>query len=97
MYQYDEFDHQMLKERTQQFRGQVERYLDGQIPEDEFKALRLRNGLYYQRHAHMLRVAIPKGCCHQLNCGSWWALPETMIGTTVISLPARISSTTGLN
>ncbi len=61
MYQYDEHDHQLLEERVQQFRGQVDRYLAGRIPEDEFKALRLRNGLYYQRHAYMLRVAIPYG------------------------------------
>ena len=61
MYQYDEYDHRLLKERVSQFRGQVNRYLAGQIPEDEFKALRLRNGLYYQRHAYMLRVAVPYG------------------------------------
>ncbi len=61
MYKYDEFDHQLLEERVQQFRGQVERYQAGKIPEDEFKALRLRNGLYYQRHAYMLRVAVPYG------------------------------------
>ncbi|MDQ6960324.1 MAG: nitrite/sulfite reductase, partial [Mariprofundaceae bacterium] len=61
MYKYDEFDHQLLEERVRQFRGQVERYQAGEIPEDEFKALRLRNGLYYQRHAYMLRVAVPYG------------------------------------
>lgn len=61
MYQYDEFDQQLIDERVAQFRGQVRRFLDGEIPEDEFKQLRLRNGLYMQRHAHMLRVAIPYG------------------------------------
>ncbi len=61
MYQYDEFDQQMIDERVAQFRGQVRRFLDGEIPEEEFKQLRLRNGLYMQRHAHMLRVAIPYG------------------------------------
>ncbi|HEX9584690.1 MAG TPA: nitrite/sulfite reductase [Gammaproteobacteria bacterium] len=61
MYQYDEFDQQLIDERVAQFRGQVRRFLDGGIPEEEFKQLRLRNGLYMQRHAHMLRVAIPYG------------------------------------
>ncbi len=61
MYQYDEFDQQLVNERVEQFRDQVRRFLDGQIGEEEFKQLRLRNGLYMQRHAHMLRVAIPYG------------------------------------
>ncbi|MDX1527728.1 MAG: nitrite/sulfite reductase, partial [Gammaproteobacteria bacterium] len=61
MYQYDEFDQQLVNERVEQFRGQVRRFLDGRIGEEEFKQLRLRNGLYMQRHAHMLRVAIPYG------------------------------------
>ncbi len=61
MYQYDEFDQRLVDERVEQFRDQVRRFLDGQIGEEEFKQLRLRNGLYMQRHAHMLRVAIPYG------------------------------------
>ncbi|MDX1514207.1 MAG: nitrite/sulfite reductase [Gammaproteobacteria bacterium] len=61
MYQYDEFDQQLIDQRVAQFRGQVRRFLAGEIPEEEFKQLRLRNGLYLQRHAHMLRVAIPYG------------------------------------
>ncbi|MDH3314406.1 MAG: nitrite/sulfite reductase [Gammaproteobacteria bacterium] len=61
MYQYDEFDQRLVNERVEQFRDQVRRFLDGQIGEEEFKQLRLRNGLYMQRHAHMLRVAIPYG------------------------------------
>ncbi len=61
MYQYDEFDQRLIDERVEQFRDQVRRFLDGQIDEEEFKQLRLRNGLYMQRHAHMLRVAIPYG------------------------------------
>ncbi len=61
MYRYDEFDQRLVDERVAQFRGQVARYLAGEIPEDEFKGLRLRNGLYLQRHVHMLRVAIPYG------------------------------------
>lgn len=61
MYQYSEQDHQLLLERVEQFRGQVQRRLKGQMSEDEFKQQRLRNGLYLQLHAYMLRVAIPYG------------------------------------
>jgi len=61
MYQYDEFDHSLVAERTEQFRGQVARRLAGDLTEDEFKPLRLMNGLYLQLHAYMLRVAIPYG------------------------------------
>ncbi len=64
MYRYDEFDAQIVKQRVDQFRGQVERRLSGEILEDEFKPLRLQNGVYLQLHAYMLRVAIPYG---QLN------------------------------
>ena len=64
MYRYDEFDAQIVKDRVDQFRGQVERRLSGDILEDEFKPLRLQNGVYLQLHAYMLRVAIPYG---QLN------------------------------
>ena len=61
MYQYDEFDRIMVKERVAQFRDQTKRYLDQRLSEDEFKTLRLQNGLYIQRHAPMLRIAIPYG------------------------------------
>ena len=61
MYRYDEFDATLVKERVEQFRGQVARRLDGDLSEDEFKPLRLMNGLYLQLHAYMLRVAIPYG------------------------------------
>ncbi|UVI40277.1 nitrite/sulfite reductase [Qipengyuania spongiae] len=61
MYRYDEFDEQIVRERVEQFRGQVERRLDGSLTEDEFKPLRLMNGLYLQLHAYMLRVAVPYG------------------------------------
>jgi sulfite reductase (NADPH) hemoprotein beta-component len=61
MYQYDQFDHQMLADRNRQFRGQVERRLTGELSEDEFRPLRLMNGLYLQLHAYMLRVAVPYG------------------------------------
>jgi sulfite reductase (NADPH) hemoprotein beta-component len=61
MYRYDEFDHQFVRERTAQFRDQADRRLSGALTEDEFRPLRLMNGLYLQLHAYMLRVAIPYG------------------------------------
>src|SRR5436190_90579 len=61
MYRYDEIDQRLVDERVRQFRGQTERFLAGKLAEDEFRALRLRNGLYIQRYAPMLRIAIPYG------------------------------------
>lgn len=61
MYRYDEVDHRIVRERVEQFRDQTQRFLAGQLSEDEFRPLRLMNGLYVQRHAPMLRVAIPYG------------------------------------
>jgi sulfite reductase (NADPH) hemoprotein beta-component len=61
MYRYDEFDAQFVRERAEQFRGQVARRIAGELTEDEFKPLRLMNGLYLQLHAYMLRIAIPYG------------------------------------
>lgn len=61
MYQYDDFDRQFVQERVAHYREQTERYLAGKLTEDEFLQLRLRNGLYIQRLAPMLRVAIPYG------------------------------------
>jgi len=61
MYRYDEYDQTLVDERVRQFRGQVARRLAGELTEDEFKPLRLMNGLYLQLHAYMLRVAIPYG------------------------------------
>ncbi|SHG64807.1 sulfite reductase (NADPH) hemoprotein beta-component [Cognatiyoonia sediminum] len=61
MYKYDDFDEAFVRERVAQFRGQVERRVDGSLTEDEFKPFRLMNGLYLQLHAYMLRVAIPYG------------------------------------
>ncbi|MEO0703024.1 MAG: nitrite/sulfite reductase [Pseudomonadota bacterium] len=61
MYSYNTFDRDFLAERNAQFRAQVERRIDGSLTEDEFKPLRLMNGLYLQLHAYMLRVAIPYG------------------------------------
>ena len=61
MYRYDQFDHQITAQRVAQFRDQVRRRLSGELTEDEFRILRLQNGLYMQIHAYMLRVAVPYG------------------------------------
>ncbi len=61
MYKYDEIDQQIVDERVAQYRDQVRRYLAGELSEDEFRPLRLQNGLYIQRQAPMLRIAVPYG------------------------------------
>ncbi|MFO0687719.1 MAG: nitrite/sulfite reductase [Myxococcota bacterium] len=61
MYRYDEYDHALVQDRVAQFRRQVERRLAGELTEDQFRPLRLMNGLYLQLHAYMLRIAIPYG------------------------------------
>jgi sulfite reductase (NADPH) hemoprotein beta-component len=61
MYRYDEFDHAFVSARVDQFKDQVERRLAGELTEDQFRPLRLMNGVYLQLHAYMLRVAIPYG------------------------------------
>jgi sulfite reductase (NADPH) hemoprotein beta-component len=61
MYQYDELDQAFVEQRVAEFRDQTRRYLAGELSEEQFRPLRLRNGLYLQRHAPMLRIAIPYG------------------------------------
>jgi sulfite reductase (NADPH) hemoprotein beta-component len=61
MYKYDEIDQQIVNERVAQYRDQTRRYLAGELSEDEFRPLRLQNGLYIQRHAPMFRIAVPYG------------------------------------
>jgi len=61
MYRYDELDQAFVDQRVAEFRDQTRRYLAGELSEDDFRPLRLRNGLYLQRHAPMLRIAIPYG------------------------------------
>ena len=61
MYRYDEFDSALVTRRVAQFRDQTQRFLRGELSEDQFRPLRLQNGLYIQKHAPMLRVAIPYG------------------------------------
>src|SRR3546814_17352577 len=61
MYQYDDFDQALVDARVEEFRDQARRRMAGELTEDQFKPLRLMNGLYLQLHAYMLRVAIPYG------------------------------------
>jgi sulfite reductase (NADPH) hemoprotein beta-component len=61
MYVYDDLDQRIINERVEQFQDQMNRYLDGKIPEEEFLPLRLQNGIYVQRYAPMLRIAVPYG------------------------------------
>jgi sulfite reductase (NADPH) hemoprotein beta-component len=61
MYRYDHYDHQIVRERVAQYGDQVRRRLSNELTEDEFRPLRLQNGLYMQRHAYMLRIAVPYG------------------------------------
>ncbi len=61
MYQYTDFDKNFIKLRAAQFRDQLTRHFNGELLEDEFRPLRLQNGWYVQRHAPMLRVAVPYG------------------------------------
>src|SRR5512132_1688854 len=61
MYIYDELDRTLVEERVREFRDQVARRLSGELTEEEFKPMRLMNGVYLQLHAYMLRIAIPYG------------------------------------
>ncbi|MCC3861196.1 nitrite/sulfite reductase [Pseudemcibacter aquimaris] len=61
MYQYDAYDHKIVQQRIEEFRSQVDRRLSGELSEEEFRPLRLMNGVYLQLHAYMIRVAIPYG------------------------------------
>ena len=61
MFLYTDFDQNLLNERGAQFRDQTQRYLEGKLTEEEYHPLRLQNGLYVQRYAPMLRLAVPYG------------------------------------
>lgn len=77
MYQYSQFDADFVRNRVQEFRGQVARRLSGALTEDEFKPLRLMNGLYLQLHAYMLRVAIPYGTLNSAQMRQLAYIAET--------------------
>ncbi|RIV87827.1 nitrite/sulfite reductase [Aurantiacibacter zhengii] len=67
MYQYDKYDQAMVDARVEEFRDQAKRRLEGKLTEDQFKPLRLQNGLYLQLHAYMLRVAVPYGTLNSMQ------------------------------
>src|SRR3977135_1058708 len=69
MYLYDEFDRTLVGERVSEFRGQVARRLSGELTEEEFKPLRLMNGVYLKLHAYMLRIAAPYGSLSSSQLG----------------------------
>ena len=77
MYVYNDFDEAFVRERVAQFRGQVERRVSGALTEDEFRPLRLMNGLYLQLHAYMLRVAVPYGTLNPVQMRQLAYLAET--------------------
>src|SRR4026207_1933510 len=77
MYLYDEIDQQLVDDRVRQYRGQTQRFLAGQLSEEEFRALRLRNGLYIQRYAPMLRIAIPYGLLSSKQLGKLASIART--------------------
>ncbi|PVA08205.1 nitrite/sulfite reductase [Thalassorhabdomicrobium marinisediminis] len=77
MYKYTDFDEAFVRERVAQLRAQVERRIDGSLTEDEFKPLRLMNGLYLQLHAYMLRVAVPYGTLNSAQMDRLAHLAET--------------------
>ncbi len=70
MYIYDNYDQQIVEDRVRQFRDQTRRYFAGELTEDEYLPLRLQNGLYIQRHAPMLRIAVPYGLYQANNYAS---------------------------
>ena len=98
MYRYDEFDARFVAERTAQFKVQVERRLKGELTEDQFKPLRLMNGLYLQLHAYMLRVAMPVRLAEPVtgSCASWrWIAPHLRQGLRPLHDAPRTCSSTG--
>ena len=95
MYRYDEFDERFVRERVAQFRDQVARRLDGSLTEDEFRPLRLQNGLYLQLHAYMLRIAIPYGSLSARQLRRFGVIADRYDRVTAISRRARTCSSTG--
>ena len=82
MYRYDDYDHAIVQARVAQFRDQTRRYLAGELSDDEFRPLRLQNGLYIQRHGPMLRIAVPYGL---LSAAQLRRSPTSPAATTAVS------------
>ena len=89
MYNYNEFDTAFLAERNAQFRAQVERRIDGSLTEEEFRPLRLMNGLYLQLHAYMLRVAIPYGTLNSAQLRQLALLADKLLPSIDVKVFAR--------
>jgi sulfite reductase (NADPH) hemoprotein beta-component len=96
MYKYDTYDQAMVDARVEEFRDQVKRRIEGTMTEDQFKPLRLMNGLYLQLHAYMLRVAVPYGTLNRRADADAGDIARTsMTAAMATSPPGRTSSTTG--
>eukprot|EP01038_Epipyxis_sp_PR26KG_P017683 gene17683-24617_t len=87
MYKYDDYDHALVRERVAQFRNQTERFLKGELTDEEFRPLRLQNGWYVQRHAPMLRVAVPYGHAPMLRV----AMPYGELSSAQVRVLAKIA------
>jgi hypothetical protein len=96
MYAYDELDRTIINERVTEFRDQVKRRLSGELTEDEFKMLRLQNGVYLQLHAYMFRGGDPlRNAVDESNCVRWRMSRGAMTAVTATSPRGRTSSSTG--
>ena len=95
MYTYQEFDRAFVRDRVGQYRDQVRRRLDGALTEDEFKPLRLMNGVYLQLHAYMLRVAIPYGTLSSQQMRQLAYIADKWIRVTATLRPVKISNSIG--
>jgi sulfite reductase (NADPH) hemoprotein beta-component len=96
MYQYDQYDHLIVRERIAQYRDQVRRRLADELTEAEFLPLRLQNGLYMQRHAYMLRIAVPYGLLASKQMRMFAHIARTTVAMAT-SPPVKTSSLTGLS
>jgi len=94
MYVYTEFDTQFVRQRAAQFRDQLERNLAGRLSDDDFRALRLQNGWYIQRHAPMARIAVPYGelSSRQLRVANRWVVSTSSRRSTILIRSCRLST-----
>ncbi len=95
MYLYDDIDQRLVEECVHQFRDQTQRFLSGKLSEDDFRPLRLQNGLYVQRYAPMLRVAFRTDCSIRSSCACLHSSPSVSIAAMGISRRDRTFSSTG--
>ena len=91
MYRYDEFDHRFVMERTKEFAGQVTRRLSGELSEEQFRPLRLMNGVYLQLHAYMLRIAIPYGSLDSKKLDTLAFIAENPVSHCIVHKVDRLA------